>query len=292
MNRLQRFLTIVTVSVFLGLSPSANAHHVPQTWCTHAGTERIDVKLRAFTGALCVDRARAHKWVATRDAFGHFTQVWEDGTSRWCSHADARIYFADINNDGYPDLICRDPRRIWVDLYQRGWPHGHEWYQGTNFEQASTWCTHAGAQFVGFSDENVDGRADMVCRTSEGYYWTSHVDGRGFYAGTSAEGFRPDLRVNSAIRIAEGSDTITLRVEIENLSPIAATITSLLCASRLGERAAERIPAMPGLGRATVEIQHWRPATLSDVVCRVASTTASREPELVISNNAAYATPF
>lgn len=291
MNYFRNILAISIAYLLVAFSPSANAQaYIAASWCTHTGVERLNADFNADgrNDALCVDRTSGHKWIAIHDGRG-LIQRWEDAISRWCTHAGATLYVGDVNGDRHADLICRDPGRIWVDTYENNWLGEPQYFQGHNYTVDTSWC-HSGSYFMGFADQNRDGRVDMTCRTDTGFYWVSHADASGRYAGTSvgAEGFRPDFFIASVTIARETLTGRTFRVHVVNNSPIAGVVTELACRGSAGPSSINRgvTPLLVyGFSSAYFEV-NYSLAFLSQ--CSVSGIDEFGNPELYISNNTRF----
>jgi hypothetical protein len=107
--------------------------------------------------------------------------------NRWCTHASADLYVADVNGDKRSDLVCHDRA------------NGHKWVALANsqgdvpaqtWEAPLGWCFHPAAD-LRVMDVTGDGRADLVCHDkTNGWKWVAKNDGSSspWKRGTTFEG--------------------------------------------------------------------------------------------------------
>lgn len=96
-------------------------------------------------------------------------------TTAWCTHAGAVLYTGDFNGDGATDLLCRDPRRFWID-----YADGTGRLSGTtDWFVDSVWCTHANSK-LWLGDLNGDGRTDLLCKDPSAA-WYDFADAEGHF---------------------------------------------------------------------------------------------------------------
>lgn len=171
---------------------------VPPTWCISGQVLRGDVNGDGQVDAVCHDPRSGAKRVALRES-ADLVETWADPTSRWCTHAGAALFIGDVNGDNRADLICKDPSAIWFD-YNAG---EGRYFQGAGPRMPTTWCTGAGDTFF-VGDQNNDGRADLVCRRSDGFYRVDFADSSGRFGGTDASGLAPDFEVTDITRSGTG----------------------------------------------------------------------------------------
>lgn len=142
-----------------GLSTGRSAQaQVWSGWCTDVNAQLLEGDLNADgrIDAVCHDRVNGRKWVAIRNTMNQLVEVWSESGLQWCSHAGAALSLGDVNGDRRADLVCKDPKRIWID-YAAG-----DYFRGTDIWWDTDWCTHSGSAFV-LADHNMDNRADLVC---------------------------------------------------------------------------------------------------------------------------------
>lgn len=245
--------------------------------------------------ALCLDRVSGSMRVGLRSG-ARLSMAWERPNTLWCTHAGAEAHLADVNGDGHADLICRDSTRLWIDTFESDLFDVPRYYQGNHQTQDTRWCTHAGTVFLGFADENRDGRADMGCRDSNGYFWVGHADPAGRFAGTSAEGFSPDLRLTRAIRTATTSTAATYSITIVNNSPVPGLVLELGCRGPIEPHFTSVdggvLPRwIAGFGSLTLSLNHSLAGPQS-VICSVRGSGEYGSPELIVSNNSIVPTPY
>jgi hypothetical protein len=259
------------LAVLASLAPHLAQSQVMSGWCTHGTGERLsgDINGDGQQDALCHDRRSGWKWLALRRG-SQLHGEWVDRTTGWCRHDDAVLLLGDVNGDGKADLVCKDPGRIGIDYYRDG-----RFYEGADVHFDTDWCTQPGASFF-IGDQNRDGRADMLCRGTDGTLWVLFADAEGRYGGIHAERRSPDFQITRIRRVSSGyavhvrnngADGIVTEVTCRVGSSTYAVLTSL---SLAGGAEAEETVRLPLAGA---------------VQCSVTGTGVDDQPELFISNN-------
>ncbi len=248
---------------------------IPSFWCTHGTAQRLegDINGDGQVDAVCHDRISGKKWIALRDS-ADLVQTWVDDTNHWCSHAGAALFVGDVNGDRRADLICKDPARIWLD-YSTG---EGSYFRGAGPVVDTTWCTHAGDTFF-VGDQNGDGRADLVCRSSDGFYSVDFADSSGLFSGTTdASGRAPDFVVTNIVRWGDG-----YRMSIRN-NGAEGYAESFWCSASISPSVTYRGYVHINTGQtATFVISHMNE---SDVIsCWAGGRGIDSAREIFVSNN-------
>jgi hypothetical protein len=142
----------------------------------------------------------------------------------------------------------------------------------------TTWCSRAGDTFS-VGDQNGDGRADLVCRGSDGLYRVDFADSSGRFEGTTdASGRAPDFEVTDIVRSGEG-----YRMSIRN-NGAEGRAESFWCSSSAS-------PGATYVGSLRIGTGETRPHLISpmsdvDVItCWAGGRSIDGMREIVVSNN-------
>lgn len=247
---------------------------IPPAWCTHANTQKLagDVNGDGLEDLVCHDKVTGYKWVALRESTGLEERWWND-TIRFCSHPSAKLYIGDVNGDRRADLVCKDPNRVWVDYGESNF------YMGTNWEFGTHWCTHASTLQFFVADENLDGRADMVCRDPvAGFSWVDYADAAGRFFDTDVGRQAAELEITSILQTPT-----THRITVRN-NGVSANVARVEC-SRPGHFASRTVNLPLALGTSMTVILTALPVLSGTVTCAVVGAGSDGQPELIFSNN-------